>query len=110
MDTIEVQLAKKSIDRKKTSLDVEAKNVLNKSGTNQRLAKDNMLSYMDNYAIKYPLPALYVLNAKVFRIKPSYSIQLIKYVFPQNEDYNIITHKSDFTYDISKYSKDEQFK
>ena len=76
MNDIDLQLtlAKKSIDRIDSVLDEEAKYSLGKNGSRLRLAKDNMRSYMKNYSINFPLPSLYVLDAKIFKLRPRYSL------------------------------------
>lgn len=112
MNAIDLQLtlAKKSIDRIDSVLDEEARYSLGKTGSRLRLAKDNMRQYMKNYSINFPLPSLYVLDAKIFKLRPRYSLSLVKYVFPENEDFNICNHKYDGTCELSKYSQDPKFK
>lgn len=55
----------------------------------------NKLSYLQNFVTKVEVPSLYVMDAKINLKFQQYSIQLIKYVFPEEnhhdeiEGYNI---------------------
>ena len=60
-----------------------------------RTAKENMKDYMTNFGIEFPIPSLFVKDAVIYPVNPTYSIQLIKYAFPIEENYSVSTHNLD---------------
>jgi hypothetical protein len=48
---------------------------------------------MKNYGIKFVIPSLYVINAKIFRCNDAYILQAAKYVMPKEDLPDVITHK-----------------
>ena len=58
-------------------------------------ARSNMQDYMENFGIEFPIPALFVKDAVIYPVQPTYCIQVIKYAFPISDQYSVSTHNLD---------------
>ena len=53
---------------------------------------------MENYGVKFYIPSLYVIDAKILSLKEGFILQAVKYVMPEESyerNLKIITHKVD---------------
>lgn len=62
-----------------------------------------MKAYMENYGVEFLLPALFVQDALIYPVDPVYSIQLINYVFPINDEFSVSTHNLDGSSSIGTF-------
>ena len=45
---------------------------------------------MNSFSIKFELPTMHILQHKIIELSPGYSIEIAKYVYPQNHE--IVSH------------------
>ena len=52
----------------------------------QRSAKENMKMYRDNYAIRFHIPSINIIDVLIVPNNPTFQIQVVKYLLPVNLD------------------------
>ena len=81
---IEFLVNQHKIDRMHTTLD---ENHFMTEEKDSRSAAENMQFFMDNYAVKFEIPSLYVQEAKIYPLQQQYTLQLVNYCVPQTDEY-----------------------
>lgn len=54
--------------------------------TQLRTAEQNKQEFMNSFSIKFQLPTVHILQKKIMELAPGYSIEIVKYVFPDQHE------------------------
>ena len=49
-----------------------------------RTATQNKEEFMNSFSIKFELPTMHILQKKIMELAPGYSVEIAKYLYPQN--------------------------
>jgi hypothetical protein len=60
-------------------------------------SSDYKSRYLNQYGLSFTIPSLYVRASVWYPSDPSYFIQVVNYVFPNNDEYQVHTHFIDKT-------------